>query len=415
MKKLRVGFVGYGRRGPGMLRTIAKMPDIEVVIVCDVHKDRQESAAAAVKEFAGNTPLQTGNYKDLLHMNLDAVVNCASWADHVNIVVDCLNAGVPIGFEVGGAYNVDDCWEIVKTYERTGTPCMMLTNTKFNRQYMAVSKMVREGLFGKVVHCDGGYCHYMANNVFEEHYTNGYYRFINYLLRCSENYPCHVMGTFADILGLNRGNKIVTLSSVASASHGIHDYIMKTHGPEHPMADERFAQGDIISTTLKCVKGETISLRLDTTLPRPYSRRFEIRSTEGMYQEDTNSLYLNKYPETCVEDIKELFGNADKYLDNFLHPSWANTEEINVGGISMAMDTGHGGTDFRVCRAFFDSLRNNWPMITDVYDAALFMSLTPLSEESIAKGGAPVMVPDFTRGRYLTRKVLTQDDNFWSI
>ena len=171
MKKMRIGFIGYGRRGPGMLRTVAKMPDIEVAVVCDLKEDRQMAAAAAVKEYAGNTPFMTANYRDLLNMNLDAVINCASWADHVNVVVDCLNAGVPIGFEVGGAYNVEDCWEIVRAYERTGTPCMMLTNTKFNKRYMAVSKMVREGLFGKVVHCDGGYCHYMANNVFEEHYT----------------------------------------------------------------------------------------------------------------------------------------------------------------------------------------------------------------------------------------------------
>ena len=49
-----------------------------------------------------------------------------------------------------------------------------------------------------------------------------------------------------------------------------------------------------------------------------------------------------------------------------------------------------------------------------VYDAAMMMALSPLSEESIAKGGAPVMMPDFTKGRYLTRKPLTIADNPWS-
>lgn len=415
MKKFKIGFVGYGRRGPGMLRTVAKMPDVEIVAVCDLKEDRQKNAAAAVQSYAGNTPICIGDYHDLLNMGLDAVINCASWADHVNVVVDCLNAGVPVGFEVGGAYNVDDCWEIIKAYEKTKTPCMMLTNSRFVKEYMALAKMAKEGLFGKVVHCEGGYCHYMANNIVEEHYSSNYYRLVNYMLRCSENYPCHAMGSIADVLDLNRGNKIVSVSSVASCSAGIHEYILDAHGPEHELANVNFAQGDVVTTILKCARGETITLRLDTTLPRPYSRHFEIHGTKGIYMEDGNMLHIKEFPETMGESAKELYNNADKYLESYLHPAWQNKEEITVGEISMAMDTGHGGTDFFVIRAFLDSLRNGWPMITDVYDAALFMALTPLSEESIMKGGAPVMAPDFTRGKYLTRKPLTREDNFWAI
>ena len=415
MDKLKIGFIGYGRRGRGMLLTVAKMPDVEVAAVCDLYEDRQQVAAASVAAVAGNTPVCVTDYHDLLTMKLDAVINCASWADHVNVVVDCLNAGMPIGFEVGGAYNVDECWEIVKAYERTKTPCMMLTNAKFAKRNMSVVKMAKEGLFGRVIHCDGGYCHYMAKGVVEEHFTNKYYRLINYTLRNSENYPCHAMGSIIDILDLNRGNKILTVSSVASASAGIQRYIEETHGHDHPYAGIPIAQGDIVTTTLKCARGETITLRLDTTLPRPYSRRFEVHGTRGLFMEDGNLVYLEDYPETCKESAQALYNNADEFVEKFKHEIWEADKSFAVGDASISMDSGHGGTDFFVVRAFLDSLKNGWPMVTDVYEAALMMALTPLSEESIAKGGAPVMAPDFTKGRYLTRKPLTREDNYWCI
>ena len=413
-KKFKIGFVGYGRRGGGMLRTIASMSDVEVVAVCDLLEDRQKNAADLVKATAGNTPVCTADYNDLLNMDLDAVINCASWADHTRIAIDSMNANVPIGLEVGGAYSIDECWDLVNAYERTRTPFMMLTNSKFTKRNMAIVRMAHEGLFGKVVHCDGGYCHYMTESVVEGHYDLGYYRLINYMLRNSENYPMHALGSIADILEINRGNKILTVSSTASSAAGIREYIKESRGTDHPLYGADFAQGDIVSTNLKCARGETISLRLDTVLPRPYSRKFEVHGTKGCYLEDGNLVYLKDYPETHSEKARDLYNNADKYIDKFIHPAWVNIENKLASGSASDMNTGHGGTDYFVIRAFIDSLRMGLPMITDVYDAATMMAITPLSEESIAKGGTPVMMPDFTKGRYLTRKPLTSKDNFWS-
>ncbi|MBQ5800831.1 MAG: Gfo/Idh/MocA family oxidoreductase [Clostridia bacterium] len=411
MDKLRIGFVGYGRRGPGVLRTFAKMPDVEIVAVCDPKEGRPEKAAAETQNVAGYTPLCFSDYRKMIkEVKLDAVINVASWESHINVCIDCMEAGIPVGFEVGGAYNIEDCWDLVRAYERTGTPCMMLTNSKFDKRNMAISKMAREGLFGKIVHCDGAYCHYMTEGVIDGHYNLDYYRLMNYKLRNSENYPFHPMGTIAEILDITRGNKILTVSSVSSGAFSINEHIRETRGLDHPLAFEHFAQGDVITTTMKCVRGETITLRLDTTLPRVYSRRFEVHGTKGIFMEDGNLIYLKGQEE---RPAPELYNSAKEYVDKYAHPCWEG-KEISIGNISLAMDTGHGGTDFLVTRAFLDSLKNGWPMITDVYDAATMMAVTPASEESIAKGGAPVMLPDFTRGAYIKRKPLTQDDNFWS-
>ena len=56
--------------------------------------------------------------------------------------------------------------------------------------------------------------------------------------------------------------------------------------------------------------------------------------------------------------------------------------------------------DYLEFSIFFDALKNNKSMPIDVYDAAAGMSITALSEMSIAKGGAVVDIPDFTHGKW---------------
>ena len=68
---------------------------------------------------------------------------------------------------------------------------------------------------------------------------------------------------------------------------------------------------------------------------------------------------------------------------------------------------GHGGMDFIMDWRLIDCLRNGLPMDMDVYDAAAWSSITPLSEWSIANGSKPIDIPDFTRGKWKTNKNIT--------
>lgn len=407
--KFKIGYIGYGNRGSGgaLLSQFLKMDDVDVVAVCDLVLERQQAAAEKVKDKRGYTPVMTDNYKDLLEMELDAVINGASWESHINIAIDCMNAGIPIAVEVGGAYSVDEVWELVKTYERTKVPCMMLTNVRYMKKEMALVNMARQGIFGKIVHCDGGYCHDLRKSMV----FKNYYRLPNYMLRNADTYPCHALGPILSILDINRGNKMVSLSSVASCSAGLHNFIKSECESNHPLADYNFAQGDIVTTTIKCARGETITLRLDTTLPRPYSRRFEIHGTKGMFAEDGNYVYLHDEHKDMHERPLELYNNADEYIEKYNHHIWS-AKNVTKGTMFAS---GHGGSDGMVCRAFIESVRDGLPMPTDIYDTAILMCITALSEQSVAMGGAPVAIPDFTKGAYITRTPLTQEDNPWSI
>ena len=64
----------------------------------------------------------------------------------------------------------------------------------------------------------------------------------------------------------------------------------------------------------------------------------------------------------------------------------------------------HGAPDYLVVKKFVDAAAAKGPMPITIYDSVLMSAPVPLSEESIAKGSAPVAFPDFTRGKWKTNK-----------
>lgn len=302
----------------------------------------------------------------------------------------CLQKGIPVGSEVGGAYTLNECYRLVQAWETTRTPYMLLENCIYGRRERMVLNMVRKGLFGEIMHCAGGYCHDLREEIAGGR-ENRHYRLNEYLTRNCENYPSHALGPIMRVLDINRSNRMLTLSSTASKAAGLHAYCL-AHRAGHPqLCDANFAQGDIVTTVITCSGGQTITLTLDTTLPRPYSRGFTVRGTKGMYQEDNDSVFLNGCHSAFDFAWNRQWGNAEQYAKEYDDPLWAAiTEEERAAG--------HGGMDYLCCRDFFDHLRSNEPMPIDVYDAAAILCITPLSEQSIAAGGQVVEIPCF-RGK----------------
>jgi hypothetical protein len=273
---------------------------------------------------------------------------------------------------------------------------MLLENCCFGRYELMVLNMVRQGLFGEIVHCQGGYRHDLRREV-SGGWENRHYRKDNYLLRNCENYPTHELGPIAEVLDINRGNRMTTLNSVASKSAGLHEYILKRKGADSPDAKLQFAQGDVVTTIIKCARGETIVLTLDTTLPRAYTRAFHVQGTKGMFSEDNKTIFLDGEHDAFEFKGRELWGNADSYFEKYDHPIWKQYLAEGVQG-------GHDGMDWLEFTAFFKAVRDSAPVPIDVYDMAAWMSISTLSEQSIAMGGAPVAIPDFTNGKWITRK-----------
>ena len=397
MKNINVGVIGLGNRGMGIMEwVLLKQPGVTVTAVCDTYEDRAQKAGKVVEEKGGNTPLVTTDYMDVIRSeNVDAVVILTAWEYHATIAVAAMRHKKAVALEVGGAYSVEECWNMVNAYEETKTPFMFMENCCFGRREMMALHMAQQGVLGEIVHCAGSYAHDLREEVAFGR-ENRHYRLRNYIHRNCENYPTHDLGPIAKILNINHGNRILSLTSTASKAAGLKEYV-KGHKPaDDELQNTTFKQGDVVTTVLTCAGGETIVLTLDTTLPRYYSRGFTVRGTKGMYEEATDSVFLD-----TLEDREKDFcwrtncvGNAASYEEAYDHPVWKRYIEEGVQG-------GHDGMDWLEFQSFFRCLREGEPMPIDVYDAATWMAVTALSEQSIACGSAPVSMPDFTRGKWV--------------
>ena len=404
MDKLNLGVIGLGSRGYSVLVwLLLGMEDVNVTVVCDVYEDRARAGQRAVFEKTGKEPLMCLDYHDAIKApGLDAVLIFTSWDTHAEIAIASMKAGIPVGSEVGCEYSLSNCQRLVDTYEETGTPYMFMENCCYGKEELLATSMARRGLFGEIVHCAGAYAHDLRYEV-AWGIENRHYRFRNYEHRCCENYPTHELGPIARLLDINRGNRIVSVVSLASKAAGLKAYIEKEaetkNVPEY-MKKTSFMQGDIVTTILKCANGETIQLRLDTTLPRFYSRNFTVRGTKGLYEQDTNMVFLDgvhedKYFDT-VMSYEQFMNNAREYEKDYLPPIWKSvTPEVEAAG--------HGGMDYFVYRAFIEAVKNKTPMPIDVYDGVTWMAVGVLSEMSIRNNGAVQDMPDFTHGKWQTR------------
>lgn len=402
MKKIRMGVIGLGNRGKSVMRdVILAFDDVDVVALCDSYEDRVEDANAIVKEQRGHdAEIRTADYREVLKdTTLDAVYVATAWETHIVIAIAAMRAGIPVAMEVGGACDLRECNELVAAYEETGTPIMLMENCCFGADELMATAMVRDGLLGEVVHCHGAYGHDLRKEI-----THGnvkrHYRLRHYSRRNCENYPTHELGPIARLLNINRGNRMVSLTSVASKAAGIKAYLNKhNYEMDESLRGVEFAQGDIVTTVIKCAGGQTITLTLDTTLPRFYGREFTVRGTEGFYEADTGTVFLDGMEEgfDTLEMYKKYLGNNEQYKKDYMPDIWLNiTEEQRIKG--------HGGIDYFEFKAFFECLKEKKPMPIDVYDAAAWMCITCLSEASCAMGGQPMAIPDFTNGAWVDRK-----------
>lgn len=404
MKHVKLAVIGLGQRGYSVLAAnLLKMDDLDIVGLCDLYDDRLENAAKIVKDKKGNTPVCTKNYKEIFEIEgLEAVYVATCWETHTSISIDAMRAGIAVACEVGGAYTLKECYELVQTYEETRTPFAFMENCCFNNSELMATAAVRAGALGRIVHCSGAYGHDLREEISHGNIRR-HYRLNNYRSRNCENYPTHELGPIAKILNINRGNKFLSLVSVASKSFGLSEYVKekKLYEQDATLSDAHFEQGDVVNTIITCEGGETILLTLDTTLPRSYSRAFTVRGTKGMYEMDTNSFFFDGMREdfdTCAY-YKRCIDNGKEYEERFMPDLWRNmTEEQKASG--------HGGMDYFIYREFVDCIKEGRSFPIDVYDAAAWMCITCLSEASIANNGAPQMIPDFTQGAYKTRETL---------
>ena len=410
-RKARLGFIGVGLRGQHHLQLALQRNDVEVLAIVDVQQRMIDMSKDLIKKLGKRMPqvIMEGphGYRKLLENNdIDAVIISTPWEWHTQMSIDAMNAKKYVGCEVPVGTTIEECWQLVHTSERTGMPLMMLENVVYRRDLMAVLNMVRQNLFGEIVHVQGGYQHDLREVKFndgkqpygggvefgEKAFSEAQWRTHHSVHRNGDLYPTHGIGPVAMMIDINRGNRFTELVSYSSKARGLHDFIVKRGGENHPNAKVEFKLGDVVTTMIKCANGETALLQHDTNLPRPYSLGFRVQGTEGLWMDLNNGIYLEGKSKKPHE-----WDNAQEWLDKYDHPLWKKYGNDASGA-------GHGGMDWFVMNAFIEAVKRKIPTPQDVYDAVTWSVITPLSETSIRLGGETVEFPDFTQGKWMQRK-----------
>ncbi len=417
--KVRVGFIGVGMRGQGHLELALKRNDTEVLAICDVQQRMIDMSLAIVTKSGRPKPqvILDGphGYKKMLeNKDIDAVIISTPWEWHTVMCLDAMNAKKYVGCEVITGMTLEECWQLVHTSERTGMPLMMLENVCYRRDVMAVLNMVRQNVFGELVHLQGGYQHDLREVKFndgknpygggaefgEKGFSEAQWRTQHSVYRDGDLYPTHGIGPVAMMIDINRGNRFTQLVSYSTKAKGLHEHVVKLGGANHPNAKVNFKLGDVVTTMISTTNKETILLQHDTNLPRPYSLGFRVQGTKGIWMDVNKSIYIEGQSAKPHQ-----WEDAKAWLDKYDHPLWKKYG-------SDASGAGHGGMDWFVLNGFIEAVKRKTNTPQDVYDAVTWSAITPLSESSIQLGGESVEFPDFTLGKWMYRKnefALTDD------
>ncbi len=391
---VRIGFVGLGNRGPGAVVRMSKIEGVEIKALCDLRPERIRHVEQLLEKTNHEPATYTGTedaWKQMCEReDLDLIYIATPWYLHTPMAVYAMEQGKHAATEVPAAITLEECWQLVEVSEKTRKHCMMLENTCYDFFELLTLNLARQGYFGEIIHGEGAYIHDILEGNFSKTKYFDMWR-LKQNMRNGSLYPTHGLGPVAQIMNINRGDRMDYLVSVSSR-----DFMMGKMAGELAERDAFYKQfagksyrGNMNTTTIKTQLGKTILLQHDVTSPRPYSRLHTISGTKA---------YAQKYPEPGkISEGHEgwLSAEAMQALEENFQPPIVK----KIGELARQIG-GHGGMDFLMDWRMIDCLRNGIPLDMDVYDAAAWSSIGPLSEWSVANRSGAIDVPDFTRGAW---------------
>ncbi|PIW60303.1 Gfo/Idh/MocA family oxidoreductase [Shewanella sp. CG12_big_fil_rev_8_21_14_0_65_47_15] len=402
MDEVRVGLIGVGERGIGFVHHFSRIDGAKITAICDTDTLVLARAEKAINEYGRDKPVYFSKgehaYRDLLNRDdVDIVVIATPWAWHHPMAKEAMLAGKHAFVEVPMAGTIEELWDLVDTAEVTQRNCMMMENVCYGRDELMVLNMVRQGLFGELLHGEAAYIHELRWQMKEIDHKTGSWRTAYHAKYNGNLYPTHGLGPVAQYMNINRGDRLDYLTSVSSPSLGRAAYAKREFPADHQRNQLKYIGGDMNTSLIKTVKGRSIMVQHDTTTPRPYSRHNLIQGTNGVFAGFPNRIALENGGTGSYHEWDE---NMDAWYAKYDHPLWTRM------GKEAEENGGHGGMDFLMCWRMIYCLRNGEALDQDVYDGAAWSAVFPLSVASVSDRGNSKDFPDFTRGVWQTAKPL---------
>ncbi|HEU4830057.1 MAG TPA: Gfo/Idh/MocA family oxidoreductase [Gemmatimonadales bacterium] len=392
MERVRIGFVGVGGMGMVHVENLLRIEGAELAAICDIVPEKVAKASETI--VAAGQPAPRGfsagprDFERMCaEMDLDLVYTATPWEWHVPICLAAMKHGKHAATEVPAAYTVDDCWALVEAAEKYEKHCVMMENCCYDRLEMLMLHLTRLGLLGELLHAECGYLHDLREIKFSTE-GEGLWRRAHAMVRNGNLYPTHGLGPIAQCMDINRGNQFDYLVSMSSPPRGLELYAREHFPPADPRRGEKFKLGDVNVTLIRTKRGETIYLGHNCDSPRPYSRGLVLQGTRGLIEGWPGRAYVEGKSEK-----PHRWDALEPWYEKYEHPLW-KSERVR------AATGGHGGMDYLEDVRLIECLRRGEPTDQNVYDAAAWSVITPLTEQSVAHRSRPVDIPDFTRGRW---------------
>ena len=391
----RIAMIGVGGRGTSLLGDLLAA-DGQVVAVCDIVKEKAQHAASMVVASGQKSPeLYTDGphaFESMLGKNdIDLVLVATPWSWHAEMAIAAMKHGKDVAIEVPGVTTIEDCWKIVQTSEETRKHCMMLENCCYGYNETLILRMVHAGEFGELLYGEGAYIHDLRAELFSDR-GEGLWRRAEHTKRDGNLYPSHGLGPVANYMGIQRGDRFGQIVSMSSPQRGLDVYRKDHLKPGDPRWSERYVTGDMNTSLIKTSKGLTITVKNAVSTPHPYDRINLIAGTKGLFEDYPPRIYFDG------QSKDESWGSIDAWKQ-YAHPLW--TKE----GDTAKKAGGHGGMDYIMLYRLLECVRKGLPPDMDVYDAAAWSSVGPLSVTSVSGGSVPIEFPDFTRGKWQQRAI----------
>lgn len=399
IETVRVGIVGLGQRGSDAVERLSYIDGLEITALCDKYPDRVAAAQKTLekmkrpraKEFSGNE-----GWKALCESpDIDLVYTPTPWSLHTPVALAAMRHGKHAATEVPAGKTIDELWELVETSEKTKKHCMMLENCCYDFFELLTLNMARQGLFGDIVHAEGAYIHDLTKDwLFNKNAYADMWRLKENIGKNGNLYPTHGLGPIAQCMDINRGDRFDHLVSMSS-----NDFTMNKLAAEMAAKDSFFNEytnqpyrGNMNTTLIRTNKGRTLMVQHDVSTLRPYSRIHLVSGTKGAAQKWPGPQRI-AFGHSWLKE-EEMKSLEEKYAPPIVK---------HIGKIAREVG-GHGGMDFIMDWRLIDCLRNGLPLDQNVYDAASWSCLFPLSQRSVSKRSRTVDIPDFTRGAWQTNK-----------
>lgn len=402
IKQVKVGIIGLGNRGAEHARLVDAigLEKAAITAICDIRPEFAAKTQDYLKKKGSQNPaVYTGKpdaWKELCRRDdVDLVIIATPWEDHVQQAVYAMQQGKHVGLEVPAAITIEECWQMVNTAEETQRNCMMLENVCYGDEELWLLNMATNGVFGQLTYAECAYIHDLRELMFSKSYYYNQWRVRHHAVRDGNLYPTHGLGPVAQYMDIDRGDRFDYCVSMSNRQVGLDEFTPSLDEDNEFYNKKGFAHGDMNNTLIKTANGRTILVQHDVVTGRPYSRINMLAGTRAFHK---------GYPsQMSVDGQGHGFLKADaykEYRDRFKHPLWAKLEK------EAEKNGGHGGMDFIMLWRMIDCLNKGIALDMDVYDAASWSVVTPVSELSVQLGSVPVKFPDFTRGYWEKKRDL---------